>query len=107
MKAGRLRGRHARLMPAAGDSGMYGVGSTLHTGLGGLVVGILYLVFGPGALLLHGFRLGFNAWSVRARGRSTARYSDLDTAKRCLPWNVIITLVPFLPAVCQQLHIIN
>jgi hypothetical protein len=82
------------------------VGSTFHGG-GGLFIGLLYLALGPGALLFHVWRLAHNAWSLRVHGREGADYELLHRAKRCLPWNVIITLLPFFPSMCQQLQFFN
>lgn len=82
---------------------MGAVGSTFHLGGGGLVIGILYLVFGPGATLFHAAKLGFDAYSRRTHSRATLNPSAREGARRCLPWNIAISLLPLLPMVLNGL----
>ena len=83
---------------------MGAVGSTFHVGGGGLVIAILYLILGPGAIAYHLIRLAFNASSSRTRGRATLRPSEFDTIRKCLPWNVAISLLPAIPSILDLLH---
>jgi hypothetical protein len=77
---------------------MEAVGSTFGGGsAGGLVVAIAYLILGPGAVVVHLSRLALNRYSSRKRQRATLRPSELETIKRCLPWNAGISLLPAIP----------
>ena len=81
------------------------VGSTFGgTGLGGLVIVGLYLVLGPGAVIFHVTRWAFHRYGVAFRNRVTLGYNDLRTIRRCLPWNIGITLLPSLPVVLNAIH---
>jgi hypothetical protein len=82
---------------------MGAVGSTFHFG-GGLFIGLLYLVFGPGALLIHIWRVASNAYTMRVHGRARVSPFMLRRAFRCLPWNVVVSLLPFLPYVLEQMR---
>ena len=73
------------------------VGSTFGGGLGGLVVVMLYLILGPGAVLYHTTRWAFDRHGRATRGQATLSPSQRDTIKRCLPWNVGITLLAAIP----------
>jgi hypothetical protein len=78
---------------------MGAVGSTFGLGGGGFVLAIIYLILGPAAIVYHLSRLAFNAYSSRTRSRATLRPSEFDTIKRCLPWNVAISLLPAIPSI--------
>jgi hypothetical protein len=81
------------------------VGSTFGGGgLGGLVFLVLYLVLGPGAVILHTARYAYHRYSRARRGRATLNYNDLQTIRQCLPWNVVITLIPFIGAIWERVH---
>ncbi len=82
---------------------MGAVGSTFGGG-GGLVIVILYLILGPGAIMFHLSRLAFNEYSYRARRRATLSPSEFDTIKRCLPWNIGISLLPAIPFILNGLQ---
>lgn len=74
------------------------VGSTFGgAGLGGLALLALYLVLGPGAVVFHSVRWSINRWSVAQRNRATLSPSQRETIRKCLPWNVGISLLPALP----------
>jgi hypothetical protein len=76
------------------------VGSTFGGGgLGGLVILVLYVVLGPGAVVFHSARWALNRWSVAYRGRAMLSPSQRETIRKCLPWNLGITLAPALPYV--------
>lgn len=78
------------------------VGSTFGGGgLAGLVFFVLYLVFGPGAVIFHIARWGYHRYSRATHGRATLNYDELQTIRQCLPWNVVITLIPTLPYVFE------
>ena len=78
---------------------MGAVGSTFNVGGGGLVIAMLYLILGPGAIAYHLSRLAFNEYSYRMRGDGTLRPSEFETIKKCLPWNVAISLLPAIPSI--------
>ena len=59
------------MLVRGGKKIMGAVGSTFHFG-GGLFIGLLYLVFGPGALLIYIWRVASNAYTVRVYGRARA-----------------------------------
>lgn len=81
------------------------VGSTFGGGgLGGLVVVVLYLILGPGAVIFHIARYAFHRYSLAARGQATLGYNDRRTIRQCLPWNIVITLIPALPALLDLFH---
>ncbi len=67
-------------------------------GIGGLVVLVLYVVLGPGAVLYHAVRLAIHFYRRRFEHASYLNSHDLGTARRCLPWNIGIALLPALPA---------
>jgi hypothetical protein len=73
---------------------MEAVGSTLVLGGGGLVIAIAYLILGPGAVVFHLSRLALNQYSYRAGRRAALKPSELETIKKCLPWNIGISLLP-------------
>jgi hypothetical protein len=75
---------------------MGAVGSTFggSGGVGGLVIAIAYLILGPGAIVFHLSRLAFNNYSHRVRRRATLSPSEFETIKKCLPWNIGISLLP-------------
>lgn len=77
---------------------MGAVGSTFGGGGGGLVIAIIYLILGPGAIVYHLSRLAFNEYNYRTRSRATLRPSEFDTIKKCLPWNIAISLLPAIPS---------
>jgi hypothetical protein len=78
------------------------VGSTFGGGgLAGLVLFVLYLVFGPLAVVFHAGRYAYHRYSRARHGRATLNYSELETIRQCLPWNVVITLIPMLPAIFE------
>ena len=80
------------------------IGSTFGGGgLGGLVVGILYLVLGPGAVVFHSVRWAWHGISRASRGQATLSPSQIDTIRACLPWNVAISLVPAIPVLLEAL----
>jgi hypothetical protein len=81
---------------------MGAVGSTFPFG-GGLFIGLRYLVFGPGALLFHIWRVASNAYTLRVHGRARVSPLMLHRAFRCLPWNAVVSLLPFLPYVLEQI----
>ena len=65
-------------------------------GGGGLVVAVLYLILGPGALVYNGGRLALNYYRWRYKSNAFLTKSASDTAWRCLWWNLGITLIPFV-----------
>jgi len=74
------------------------VGSTFGGGgLGGLVVLVVYLVLGPGAVLLHSVRWVIDRASRARRHTATLSPTERETIRKCLPWNIAITLLPALP----------
>ena len=76
------------------------VGSTFGGGaFGGLVVVVLYLVLGPGAVIFHARRWALHRYSVASRNIALLGWNELQTVKQCLPWNIGITLIPALPTV--------
>lgn len=78
------------------------VGSTFGGGgLAGIALFVLYLVLGPGAVIFHAARWAYHRYSLAARGRATLKPSDLQTIRQCLPWNVVITLIPALPYIFE------
>lgn len=78
------------------------VGSTFGGGgLAGLVFFVLYLVFGPLAVIFHAGRYAYHRYTRARHGRATLNYSELETIRQCLPWNVVITLIPTLPYVFE------
>jgi hypothetical protein len=84
---------------------MEAIGSALGgPGGGGLVIAIIYVVLGPGAVAYHSFRLARHAYSRRTRQQATLRPSDFETAKKCLPWNIGISLLPAIPVVLNAFH---
>jgi hypothetical protein len=84
---------------------MEAIGSTFGGGgLGGLVVAIAYLILGPGAVLFHLSRLALNRYSSRTRQRATLSPSELETIKKCLPWNAGISLLPAIPFILNGMH---
>lgn len=83
---------------------MGAVGSTFNLGGGGLVVAILYLVLGPGAIVYHLSRWAFNEYSYRTRHRATLSPSEFATIKSCLPWNIGISLLPTIPFILNSLY---
>jgi hypothetical protein len=81
------------------------VGSTFGGGgLAGLVFFVLYLVFGPGAVIFHVGRWAYHRYSIAKHSRATLDYDELQTIRQCLPWNVVITLIPVLGAVWERVH---
>jgi hypothetical protein len=78
--------------------GQIGVTFGLGGGVGGLVVLVLYVVLGPGALLYHGVRLAIHVHRRHFEHAAYLNSNDLDTARRCLPWNIGIAVLPALPA---------
>jgi hypothetical protein len=72
------------------------VGSTFGGGLGGPVVILLYIIFGPGAAIYHSVRLAIHFFSVRSEHRAFLSPSERATARSCLPWNIAISLIPLL-----------
>ena len=80
------------------------VGSTFGGGLGGLAVVVLYLVLGPAAVIFHTSRWAFYRYNVVVRHRWTLKEYELQTIRHCLPWNVVITLIPALPALLNAIH---
>jgi uncharacterized membrane protein len=73
------------------------VGSTFGGGgLGGPVVILLYIIFGPGAAIFHSVRLTIHVFRMRSEHRAFLSPSERDTARSCLPWNIGITLIPLL-----------
>jgi hypothetical protein len=81
------------------------VGSTFGGGgLAGLVVFVLYLVLGPGAVVFHASRWAWHRYSLATHSRATLGYNDLETVRQCLPWNVGITLIPFLGMIWERVH---
>jgi hypothetical protein len=84
---------------------MGAIGSTFASGSwGGPIVAILYLIFGPGALVFHLSRLAFNRYSYRTRQRATLSPSELETIRKCLPWNTGVSLVPAIAFILGGLH---
>jgi hypothetical protein len=84
---------------------MGAVGSTFGSpGAGGLVIAIVYLILGPGAVAFHSSRLAFNAYSRRARSRATLSPSEFEAARKWLPWNITISLLPAIPTILAALH---
>jgi len=78
------------------------VGSTFGGGgLAGLVFFVLYLVFGPGAVIFHTGRYAYHRYSRARHGRATLNYDELQTIRQCLPWNIVITLIPALPSIFE------
>jgi len=74
------------------------VGSTFGGGgLGALVVLIVYLVLGPGAVLFHSVRWTIDRASRAQRRVATLSPTEHETIRRCLPWNVGISLLPAVP----------
>jgi hypothetical protein len=89
----------------AGGIGMEAIGSTFGGGsLGGLVVAIVYLILGPGAVVFHLSRLALNRYSSRTRQRATLSPSEFETIRKCLPWNAGISLLPAIPFVLNGMH---
>lgn len=84
---------------------MEAIGSTFGGGsLGGLVVAIVYLILGPGAVVFHLSRLALNRHSYRTRQRATLSPSELETIRKCLPWNAGISLLPAIPFILKGMH---
>ena len=84
---------------------MGAVGSTFGGGhWGGPVIVILYLIFGPGAVVFHLSRLAFNRYSRTTRQRATLSPSELETIRKCLPWNTGISLLPAIPFILGGMH---
>ena len=84
---------------------MGAIGSTFANGSwGGPIIAILYLIFGPGALVFHLSRLAFNGYSYRTRQRATLRPSELETIWKCLPWNTGISLLPAIPFILNGMN---
>ncbi len=78
------------------------IGSTFVGGsLGGLVVLILYLLLGPGAVVYHSFRWAWNRYSRASRGKATLSPTELETIQKCLPWNSGISLLPLVPTLLE------
>ena len=71
---------------------------------GGLVIAIIYIVLGPGAVAYHSLRLARHAYTRRKRRQATLSPSAFETAKKCLPWNVAISLLPAIPMVLNAFH---
>jgi hypothetical protein len=81
------------------------VGSTFGGGgLAGLVFFVLYLVFGPGAVIFHTARWAYHRYSLATHSRATLGYNDMQTIRQCLPWNIVITLIPILGAIWESVH---
>jgi hypothetical protein len=81
------------------------VGSTFGGGgLGGLVFLVLYLVLGPGAVIFHVGRWLYHRYSLAKHSRATLGYNELQTIRACLPWNIVITLIPVLGAIWERVH---
>jgi len=81
------------------------VGSTFGGGgLGGLVFFVLYLVLGPGAVIFHVARYAYHRYSRARHSRATLGYNELQTIRQCLPWNIVITLIPILGAIWERVH---
>ena len=74
------------------------VGSTFGGGgLGSLFLLILYGVFGPGWVLFQAYRWGLNKYSCAVRGRATLRLNEMEAMRKYVPWNIGISLLPFIP----------
>jgi hypothetical protein len=84
---------------------MGAIGSTFAGGSwGGPIIAIVYLIFGPGAVVFHLSRLAINTYSRRTRQRATLSPSELETIKKCLPWNTGISLLPVFPFIWAGMH---
>ena len=84
---------------------MEAIGSTFGGGsAGGLVLAIAYLILGPGAVVVHLSRLAFNRYSSRTRQRATLSPSELETIRKCLPWNTGISLLPAIPFILDGMN---
>jgi hypothetical protein len=84
---------------------MEAIGSTFGGGSwGGLVAAIVYLILGPGAVVFHLSRLALHGYSYRTRQRATLSPSDLETIRKCLPWNTGISLLPAIPFILNGMH---
>ena len=79
------------------------IGSTFGGGLGGLVVGIVYLLLGPGAVVYHTARWAGYGYNRASRGRATLSPSELETIQKCLPWNCALSLAPLVPIILNAL----
>jgi hypothetical protein len=74
------------------------VGSTFGGGgLGGPVIFLLYIIFGPGAAIFHSVRLAIHIFRKQTEHRAFLSPSELDTVRSCLPWNIGISFLPLLP----------
>ena len=84
---------------------MGAIGSTFgNLSWGGPIVAIIYLILGPGALVIHLSRLAFNRYSYRTRQRATLKPSELETIRKCLPWNAGISLLPAILFIVDRMH---
>jgi len=84
---------------------MGAIGSTFGSvSWGGPIVAIIYLIFGPGAVVFHLSRLAFNRYSSRTRQRATLSPSELETIRKCLPWNTGISLLPAIPFILNGMN---
>jgi hypothetical protein len=78
------------------------VGSTFGAGgLAGVVFFLLYLVFGPLAVIFHVGRWFLHRHSLATQSRAFLGHDEMETIRQCLPWNVGITLIPFLPSIFE------
>lgn len=84
---------------------MEAVGSTFGSvGAGGPIIAIAYLILGPGAVVFHLARLSFNRYSRSKKQRATLSPSQLETIRKCLPWNAGISLLPAIPYILNGMH---
>jgi hypothetical protein len=59
---------------------------------------------GPGALVFHLSRLAYNRYSYKTRQRATLKPSELETIRKCLPWNAGISLLPAILFIVDRMH---
>lgn len=85
---------------------MGAVGSTFGSGgsLGGLVVAIIYVLLGPGAVIFHLSRLARHRYSYATTQRATLSPSEIETIRKCLPWNAGISLLPAIPFILNRMQ---
>jgi hypothetical protein len=63
-------------------------------GAGELFATLLYLIPGPGAALYNGSRLALDYYGRRVKHKAFMSPSAQETARRCLWWNLGITVIP-------------